>query len=128
MKNKIYTIIRIILALIFIPSAFISFFLPPSEMGLSQDATKILVNLWETGYIMHLVKLVELIAGIMFLSNKYVKLACVIILPVVVNILMLALFKDQSGLFLSIPMFGMVLYLVKENWKSFKILISPQIM
>ncbi|MCC5927015.1 MAG: DoxX family membrane protein [Bacteroidetes bacterium] len=125
MKRTFYTVVRLLLALIFIPSAFISLFLPPSEMGLSAEATQIVENLWAIGYLMYIVKTVELVAGIMFLTNRYVKLACIIIMPVVVNILMLALFKDWSGLFLSIPMFLMVLYLVKENWDSYKFLLLP---
>lgn len=125
LKRTFYTVVRLLLALIFIPSAFISLFLPPSEMGLSAEATQIVENLWAIGYLMYIVKTVELVAGIMFLTNRYVKLACIIIMPVVVNILMLALFKDWSGLFLSIPMFLMVLYLVKENWDSYKFLLLP---
>jgi len=123
-KNKTYFLFRILLALIFIPSAFISFFITPNEMGLNKEATKIVENLWATGYIMHVVKIVELVAGILFLTNKYVQLACILIMPIVLNILLLAIFKDLSGLFLSVPMFAMVLYLVKENWSSYKILLS----
>ncbi|MGY6560975.1 MAG: DoxX family membrane protein [Luteibaculaceae bacterium] len=124
MKNKIYTVIRIVLALIFIPSAFISFFMPPSEIGLSSEATTVVENLWASGYIMHVVKFIELMAGIMFLTNKFVRLACVLIMPIVINILLLAIFKDLSGLVLSIPMLAMVLFLVKENVAAYQLLLE----
>ncbi|MCG9876733.1 MAG: DoxX family membrane protein [Leptospiraceae bacterium] len=120
MNNKIYTVFRILLALIFIPSAFISFFIQPAQMGLSPEATEVISNLWATGYIMHLVKIIELLVGLMFLTNRYVKLACVLIAPIMINILLLAVFKDARGLISSIPMLCMILYIAKNDWDYYK--------
>ncbi|WP_194972597.1 hypothetical protein [Aquiflexum lacus] len=107
-SNTSYNVARIILAVIFIPSSFISFFLKPSEMGIGIEAANIVENLWSTGYLMHVVKLIELIAGIMFLINRYVVLAIILITPVIVNILLLAIFKDISGLTMGILLCGLI--------------------
>jgi putative oxidoreductase len=122
-SNKVYTVIRIIVAIVFIPNAFIAFFVPPNQMGLNADALKVLENLWESGYIMPTVKVIELIAGIMFLTNKYVKLACILIMPIIINIVLLGLFKEPKALMISIPLLLMIIYLIRENWRTYKLLL-----
>jgi len=123
-SNKAYTIVRILLAVVFIPNAFIAFFVQPNQMGLNSEAVRVLDSLWATGYIMPTVKIIELIAGIMFLTNKYVQLACILIMPIIINIVLLGVFKESKGLIISMPILVMIIYLVKENLTAYKPLLS----
>lgn len=122
--NKTYTVIRIVLAIVFIPNAFIAFFVQPDQMGLNPEALKVLENLWASGYIMPTVKIVELLAGLLFLTNKYVPFACVLIMPVIVNIVLLGVFKEPKALILSLPLFALIIYLIQYNWSVYKPLLS----
>jgi putative oxidoreductase len=49
------------------------------------------------GYIMTVVALVEIIAGISFLANKFVPLMAVVLFPVMLNAFLFHLFLDVSG-------------------------------
>lgn len=95
-------------------------------MGLNSEAVRVLDSLWATGYIMPTVKIVELIAGIMFLTNKYVQLACILIMPIIINIVLLGVFKEPKGLIISMPILVLIIYLVKENLTAYKPLLNSE--
>lgn len=126
-KSRIaYTAARTLLAIIFIPSAFVSFFVPPAEMGMSDAAATVVENFWATGYLMHAVKAIELLAGLAFLSNRFVKLALVLIAPILFNILLLAVFTSTSGLPVSMVLTGLWGYMVWYHYEGFKPLLKAQ--
>src|SRR5437868_1277770 len=49
-------------------------------------------------YIMPVVKVIELLCGLAFVSGKFVRLAVVVIFPIIVNIMGVHTFLDHSGL------------------------------
>jgi len=51
-----------------------------------------------SGYFFTLLKITELICGILLVVGRFVPLALVILSPIIVNILMVHLFLDRSGL------------------------------
>lgn len=51
-----------------------------------------------TGYMMHTVKVIELICGLAFVSGFFVPLAAVVITPIIVNIFLVHAFMAPSGL------------------------------
>jgi putative oxidoreductase len=51
-----------------------------------------------SGYFFTLLKITELTCGILLLVGRFVPLALVILSPIIVNILMVHLFLDRSGL------------------------------
>ena len=51
-----------------------------------------------TGYFMAVVKLVEVVAGLMILTGRFLPLGLVLLAPVSVHILLFHIFIDQSGL------------------------------
>ncbi|WP_194777172.1 hypothetical protein [Pararhodonellum marinum] len=120
----LYTSARILLALIFIPSAFISFFIPPSEMGISPEASRIVENLWATGYLMHIVKGIELVAGLTFLTNRFVKLGLVLITPIILNIFLLAAFTSPNGMIMGFVLVGLVGFLASTHFYAFKPILT----
>ncbi len=76
------------------------------------------------GYLFPLVKIIEFVSAILFLSNKYINFAIVILTPVFVNILGIRLFVDQSLLPIVAPMCAMLIFLIWVRWDAFKRLIS----
>ncbi len=126
-SNRLYTVLRIVLGILFIPNAFIGFFMQPSDLSTNPAAVKVLEDLWASGYIMHATKIVEFIAGLMFLTNRYVQLACVLIMPIVINIVLLGLFKEPMALIVSLPMLGMVLYLAFYHLEAYRPMLKAKI-
>jgi hypothetical protein len=70
---------------------------------------------------MPLVKTIELLCGIAFVSGRFVTLAIVLIAPVVLNILLINIFLAPEGLPIAIPLFAGILFLAyacRENYQT----------
>lgn len=73
-----------------------------------------------SGYLLGLVKAIELACGIAFLSGRFVTLATLVIAPIVVNILCVHLFLDPKGLPVAVfVVLGnlFLAYYYRENYK-----------
>ena len=108
MLNKAVLVSRILLGLIFtifginglmfvtLGNGFIPA-PPPSEAMMP-----IMVGFMATKYLMPLVKVLEIIGGILILSGKYINLAIVILAKIIINIIGIHLLVDLSGLHMTI--------------------------
>jgi pimeloyl-ACP methyl ester carboxylesterase len=84
-RRRIYTAARIILGLLLVVNAPVGTLVKSPANGPLGDA--LLEVLWHSPWIMILAKLVELIAGILLLTNRFVPLSLTLFAPVLVNIL-----------------------------------------
>ena len=97
MKN-VNTVVRILLGimlLIFGLNKFLKFMPMPDMDGAAKEFFDALLN---SGYIMPIVAVVEIVTGILFLTNKYTALAAVVLFPVILNALLFHLFLDPAGM------------------------------
>lgn len=98
MKNKVFLGIQILSGLMLVMfglNKFLNFIpMPPpsAEMGVFMGA------LFGTGYFMKLVAVVEIVAGLSFITNKFTALMAVVLMPVMVNATLAHLFLDPSGI------------------------------
>lgn len=88
---------------------------PPLPHGAEQLALALAVS----GYLMTLVKLVELVAGLLLLSGRAVPLAVVLVAPVVLNILLFHAFLAPAGLPIALVMTALLTALVVLHRGSF---------
>ena len=91
------TISRYLLGFVFFVfglNGFLHFIPTPPPQGLGGQFMGALFMSGELSVIMGL----QLLAGVLFLANRYVPLALTVIAPVVVNILLFHLFMDLGGL------------------------------
>ena len=97
MKDKVFLGIQILAGLMLVVfglNKFLNFIpMPPAsaEMGAFMGA------LFATGYFMKLVAIVEIVAGLSFITNKFTALMAVVVLPVMINATLAHLFLDPSG-------------------------------
>jgi hypothetical protein len=77
-------------------------FIPPPHTQLSAGATAFSVALFNTGYMMPLIGVTQLVTGLMLVTNRFVPLALVLLAPFFVNSLAFHVFLERSGL----PMAG----------------------
>ncbi len=91
---------RVLLGLLFLGSG-IAFFLttPPPMEGAVADFFK---GLSATGYFFQLLKGTEIICGLLLLSGYFVPLALVVLAPIVLNIFLVHLFLESSGLAIAV--------------------------
>ena len=102
---------RVILGLTFVVFGLNGFFhfIPNPEA--SEPMTAFMTALGETGYFMVVVKLVEVISGLMILTGRFLPLGLILLAPVSVNILLVHVFLDQTGLPTAIVIIVLQLFL-----------------
>ncbi len=101
MKTKIApAVARILMGLplvVFGLNGFLNF-IPPPEGGLPPEAERFSTALLESGYMMPLIGLTQLVVGVLLLANRFVPLALVLFAPFIVNSVAFHLFLEPAGL------------------------------
>jgi uncharacterized membrane protein YphA (DoxX/SURF4 family) len=96
--NKVTLAARYISGLIFFVfglNGFLNFIPQPP---LPEKALSFIMALVNTGYLMFLVKAIEVLVGLALLSGFYVRLATVVIAPITINIFLFHAFLAPEGL------------------------------
>ena len=83
-------------------------------------------GLLSTGYMLYLVKMTELIVGVMLILGMFVPLALVLIAPVVLNIAMYHLFLDPSGIPIALIITVLYAWLAYQNLETFRPLFKDR--
>ncbi len=91
-------IVRTLLGLLFVFASAAFFLKLFPEPALEGNMKIFNDGMAASGYLLHLVKAVELICGVAFVSGRFVPLAAVLIAPISVNILLVHAFLDPRGL------------------------------
>jgi uncharacterized membrane protein YphA (DoxX/SURF4 family) len=110
-RNHVPTAARLFLGLVFTVFG-LNFFLhflpmPPAP----QRAGAFAGALFATGYLFPMLKTLEVIAGLLLLTGRFVPLTLAVVAPIIVNILGFHLFLEPSGLPLPLAMLAAELYL-----------------
>lgn len=98
MSTKVLLAVQVIAGLMLIVFGsnkffgFLSMSPPAAEMGAFLGA------LFATGYLFKIVAVIEIVAGLAFVLNKYVALMAVVLMPVMLNAFLAHLFLDPSGI------------------------------
>ena len=118
-------VVRILMGLMFLFASITYLFklyTPPPMTG----AVKIFNDGIEASiYLMPTVKVFELLCGLAFVSGKFVRLAVVVIFPIIVNIVCFHAFLQPSGLPIAIPLALGDLFLATYYRESYKPLLQP---
>lgn len=119
-------IVRVLMGLLFIFGSvvfFFNLFTPPPMTGPIKTFNE---GLAASVYFFPLLKATELLCGLAFVTGRYVALACVVIAPIIVNILCVHLFLDRSGLPVAIALFLGNIFLAYANWDKYKPLLAAK--
>ncbi|WP_320814904.1 DoxX family protein [Flavobacterium sp.] len=77
-----------------------------------------------SGYLMVLVKIVELICGLSFVTGKFMKLSPILLMPISINILLVHVFMMPEGIPIALFVLLGNLFLIYRNWDSYKELFT----
>ncbi len=77
-----------------------------------------------TKYLMPLVKIIEILVGLAFISGKFMKLAVIVLLPISVNILLIHVFLEPNELAIGLFVFLVNILFVYDNRDSYKNLFA----
>ncbi len=112
MKSKLPLIARLLLGFVFFAAGLAGLLnLAPPPPNLPEKLQTFNAGLMASGYFMTLLKVTEVSCGLLLLSGFFVPLALVILAPVVINIVMVHLFLEPSGLPLAIVLGALLTYL-----------------
>ncbi len=121
-----YMVVRILVGLLFIFSSLsylLKLFVPPELTG---NMKLFMEGMLATGYLFQTVKILELICGIAFVSGFFIPLASIVISPIIVNILLVHIFLDPSGLPIAIILVLANLFIAHMNREVFLPLLKPK--
>ena len=119
-------IVRTLIGLLFLFSSITFFFNLIPQPELTGNVKVFFEGLTAAIYLLPLVKAIELLCGIAFLSGRFVPLATVIIAPIAVNILLVHSFLAREGLPVAIPLFLGLLFLAYAHRKSYAPLLAAK--
>lgn len=110
--KKLPMIARILLGLIFFVFGLMGLLnLAPPPPNLPEKLQTFTTGLMATGYFFPLLKGTEVICGALLLSGYFVPLALVVLAPISLNILLVHLFLEPSGLPIALGIFVLMVYL-----------------
>jgi putative oxidoreductase len=118
---KIATLIVRLLIGALLLFASISYFLKlVPEPVTTGDFKAFQLGLVASTYLMPLAKAIELLCGLSFVTNKFVTLSNLIILPITLNILFINYFMMPEGLPIAVGLFLGNLFLIYSKWENYK--------
>lgn len=127
MKSKTELVIRIFLGLILVIfglNGFLNFMPTPPATA---EAGALLGALAKTGYFFPFIKVVEIIVGVMLLSNNYAAFALVLFSPVLVGIAQINFILNPSGIPVTVVLFALHLFLVFQYREQYKTLLKRKV-
>jgi putative oxidoreductase len=119
-------IARIILGLLFLVSGFAYFFNLMPQAELPENAQTFITGLFAAGYVMPVVKALEVICGVALLTNRFVAAALVIIFPITLNVLLFHVFLAPEGLAIPALLMACNLFLAFSRKQNYQAVLSPR--
>ena len=116
--NRLDKIARFLLGLILIFSGVNYFLGILTWFEMTSEARNFIGALLNTNYIFPLVKSIEILAGLLFLLNRFVILASLIIFPGIINIFLFHAFLDFNGLYMAVLLI-VLLGIIVVNRRSY---------
>lgn len=117
-------VVRILLGLMFL-FASVAFFFKLAPQPEVAGSMKVFSEGMEASvYLMPVVKVIELLCAIAFLSGRFVPLATVMIFPITVNIVLVHAFLAPEGLPLAIGLLMANLFLAYAYRKNYETLLA----
>ena len=120
MQKRVFLGIRIVaglILLVFGSNKFLGFMeIQPGSLEMGA----FMMALFQSGYLMKLVAVVEIVAGLSFLANKYAALMAVVLIPVILNAFLVHLFLDPSGIGAAALLLLFTILIMIENRARYK--------
>lgn len=119
-------IVRVLMGLLFIFGSIAFFLKLGGEPQLEGNMKTYFDGLVASGYFLPLLKITELICGIVLVAGRFVPLALVILAPIIINILFVHIFLERSGLPVAVFLVVANIFLAYAYWEKFKPLLEAK--
>ena len=124
MLGGLYTLLFLVLGFVFVVMGLDGLigFLPMPQP--EPAAAEFIGAMMATGFLWPLLKIVEVIGGVMLLAGKYVPLGIVLLAPAVIPILGFNILVAPSAMVMGLLVMVLWLVLVKAYWGHFRCLLN----
>lgn len=120
MKEKIILVVSILFGLMFINAGLNKFFnYIPVPNDIPVHLAKFMSAIMELGWLWPLLGTMEVVGGILFITNKFRALGAIIIFPMMVGILLTHIFVDRTTLPLATVLMAVNLWVIWENREKY---------
>jgi putative oxidoreductase len=117
-------IVRIALGLLLLVSGLGYFFKLMPQPQLPENAQSFISGLFSSGYLLPLVKVVEIATGIAFFVNRFVPAATVVIFPITLNIFLFHTILAPEGLLMGVLVLVANLFLAFTFRKNYTTVLA----
>ena len=112
-------IARILLGLMFVFGGVTGLFELVAQPEMGEEATAFMGAIMDTGYLWPVIKVTEIVCGVLLILGVFVPLALVVLAPVVLNILLFHVFLEPSGVAIGLFLLVLGLYTAHQHRESF---------
>ncbi|WP_410220607.1 DoxX family membrane protein [Pedobacter sp.] len=117
-------ILCLLFGLTFINAGLNKFFNYMPTPQLTETQQKFFEAFMQITWLMPLVATIEILGGLLFIIPKTRALGAIVILPVMVGILIHHSVIDPSGLAMALVLFVINLWIIIDNYRKYRVLIS----
>jgi len=124
---KIATIIvRVLLGAMMLFASISYFFnLMGEQPEPTGDLATLMAGFMASKYIFPVAKTIELLAGLMLVSGKFVRLGTIILLPISINIFLIHVIVSGTDIPMAVAILFANVFLIYANWDGFKEIVKP---
>lgn len=101
-------------------------FIPPPSTPLPAGAAAFAGALVESGYMMQLIGITQLVVGLLLLANRFVPLALLLFAPFIVNSVAFHTFLEHTGLPMALVFLAFELFLAWAHRRAFRPVLSAR--
>lgn len=113
-------IVRILIGLLLLSVSIAYFFKLMPEPINTGEFKAFQVGLVPSSYLMPIAKSIELLCGLAFLFDRYVTLASILVLPIILNIIFIDYYLTPQALPISLFLFFGNFFLIYKHWNNYK--------
>ena len=118
------TIARILLGLLFVFGGVTGLFQLVEQPEVGEEAAAFMGAIMDTGYLWPVIKVTEIVCGVLLILGMFVPLALVVLAPVALNILLFHVFLEPSGLVFGLVLVVLGLYTAHQHRESFSAVLK----
>ncbi len=123
-NRKFVRIIQILFGLYLVFFGLIGYFFELPAPQYNEAGLAFIGALFNTGYMFHLMSLVFVLSGLMFILNRASAFGAVLLAPITFNILLFHIFLDFTNFFLALIPIILNVYLLVIHWPRYKLMFE----
>ncbi|ABG58387.1 DoxX family protein [Cytophaga hutchinsonii] len=124
-KKKILFGVSLLFGLLFINGGLNKFFhYMPVPEDMPENMVKVMTAFMTITWLMPLIAVVEIVGGILVITNKYRALGAIVIFPVMIGILLTHIVNAPSGLPMALVLLAVNLWMIYENREKYMPLVK----